>query len=46
MKRILPKFPKLVWKYDRGKTDEHVIDVFSDSDGVYVDDLADPPVEA
>ena len=35
MKRIaryLLKYPKLVWKYDRGKTDEHVIDVFSDSD--------------
>ena len=31
MKRIaryLLKYPKLVWKYDRGKTDEHVIDVF------------------
>ena len=35
MKRIaryLLKYPKFVWKYDRGKTDEHVIDVFSDSD--------------
>ena len=35
MKRIaryLLKYPKLVWKYDRGKTDEHVIDVFSHSD--------------
>ena len=35
IKRIasyLVKYPKLVWKYDRGKTDEHVIDVFSDSD--------------
>ena len=30
--RYLLKYPKLVLKYDRGKTDEHVIDVFSDSD--------------
>ena len=31
--RYLLKYPKLVWKCDRGKTDEHVIDFFSDSDG-------------
>ena len=45
MKRIaryLLKYPKLVWKHDRGKTDEHVIDVFSDSDWLHVDDLEDP----
>ena len=30
--RYLLKYPKLVWKYDRGKTDEIGIDVFSDSD--------------
>ena len=28
------KHPKLVWKYDRGKSDEHVFDVVSDSDWV------------
>ena len=28
----LLKYPKLVWKYDCVKSDEHVIDVFSGSD--------------
>ena len=35
MKRIaryLWKYPQLVWKNDRGKSDEHVIDIFSHSD--------------
>ena len=35
MKRIARyhwKYPQLVWKNDRGKSDEYVIDIFSDSD--------------
>ena len=49
MKRIaryLLNYPKLVWKYHRGKSDDHVIDVFSDSDWAAVGDLEDPPVDA
>ena len=30
--RSLLRYPKLECKYDRSKSDEHVIDVFSDSD--------------
>ena len=30
--RYVLKYPKLVWKYDRGGSCENVIDVFSDSD--------------
>ena len=37
--RYLPKYPKLVWKYDRGTT------FFLTRTGLHGDDLEDPPVE-